>query len=45
MQIAMVSLSDTCSLFLLNVLQDFSEGVQGATSKDVMDLLLLTQYL
>jgi len=23
---------------------DFSEGVQGATSKDVMDLLLLTQY-
>lgn len=23
---------------------DFSEGVQGASSKDVMDLLLLTQY-
>ena len=25
-------------------LQDFSGGVEGATSKDVMDLLLLTQY-
>ena len=41
----MVSPTNARSLFLLNVLQDFSEGVQGATSKDVMDLLLLTQYL
>jgi hypothetical protein len=24
--------------------QDFSDGVRGASSKDVMDLLLLTQY-
>jgi len=24
--------------------QDFSDGVKGASSKDVMDLLLLTQY-
>ena len=25
-------------------LQDFNEGVKGASSKDVMDLLLLSQY-
>ena len=24
--------------------QDFNEGVKGASSKDVMDLLLLSQY-
>lgn len=26
------------------VKQDFNEGVKGASSKDVMDLLLLSQY-
>ncbi len=35
-----------CSLYVpfQPTQQDFSDNVQGATSKDVMDLLLLTQY-